>query len=183
LENLDIHLTKAINGLSGQSAFADMAMIAITDFAAPVMVLAVMITWWQRSDRRGARHAALAAGLSFILGLALNQIILLIVHRIRPYDAGVTHLIIAASADPSFPSDHATAAFSIMFAFLFNRQSSKTLAAFLAAGLLAFSRVYVGTHYAGDIAGGILTAMAAAVIVKLTYREQTRLDNFLTGIL
>jgi hypothetical protein len=30
---------------------------------------------------------------------------------------------------------------------------------------------------------GILTALAAAVIVKLTFREQTPLNDFLTGIL
>jgi undecaprenyl-diphosphatase len=183
LEYLDIQFTQAINRLSGQSALADMVMIAITDFAVPIMVLAVAMTWWQRNDRRAARHVAAAGGMSFILGLALNQIILLMVHRVRPYDGGVSHLIIAASADPSFPSDHATAAFSIVFAFVFNRRHAKAFAAFLAAGLLALSRIYVGTHYAGDIAGGILTALAAAVIVKMTFREQTRLDNFLTGIL
>ena len=35
-------------------------------------------------------------------------------HRIRPYDAGLTHLIVAPSFDWSFPSDHATAAFAIV---------------------------------------------------------------------
>src|SRR5262249_1926564 len=40
------------------------------------------------------------------------------VHRLRPYDAGVTHLLIAPSHDPSFPSDHSTAVFSIAFAYL-----------------------------------------------------------------
>jgi undecaprenyl-diphosphatase len=122
LEKLDAYLTQAINGLSAHSAFADMAMVAVTDIAAPFLVLAVVLSWWPLNDMRSARHDAVCAGLSFIVGLALNQFILLFVHRIRPYDAGVTHLIISASADPSFPSDHATAAFSIVFAFLFNNR-------------------------------------------------------------
>jgi hypothetical protein len=42
------------------------------------------------------------AGLAFIIGLGLNQIILLFVHRIRPYDAGVSHLIVSWSGDWPF---------------------------------------------------------------------------------
>jgi hypothetical protein len=37
---------------------------------------------------------AIVAGLSFLLGLGLNQLILLFIHRLRPYDAGRTHLLI-----------------------------------------------------------------------------------------
>ena len=43
---------------------------------------------------------------TFLLGLALNQVILVFVHRARPYDDGVTNLLIARSADFSFPSFH-----------------------------------------------------------------------------
>jgi len=38
------------------------------------------------------------------------------VDRVRPYDAGVTRLLIERSQDPSFPSDHATIVFAVAFA-------------------------------------------------------------------
>jgi len=55
----------------------------------------------------------LTASFSFLLGLALNQLILLFVHRIRPYDGGVTNFLIDRSADFSFPSHHATTSSSM----------------------------------------------------------------------
>ncbi|WP_413776986.1 phosphatase PAP2 family protein [Mesorhizobium sp. AR07] len=54
----------------------------------------------------------------------------------------------------SFPSDHATASFAIVFSYVFNARVSKALWFFAAALLLVISRVYVGTHYVGDILGG-----------------------------
>lgn len=75
------------------------------------------------------RHVLVATGLSPLLGLALNQLILLVVHRMQPYDGGVTHLLIARSADFSFPSDHATAVFAIAAAFLLQLQDLSAAAA------------------------------------------------------
>ena len=110
---LDVTATEWINSLSGHSGFADEAMIIISSVGVPLLVLAVAAQWWSRSDRPYTRHVLVAAGLSFLLGLGVNQIILLFIHRLRPYDGGITHLLIDRSADPSFPSDHATATFAI----------------------------------------------------------------------
>lgn len=129
------------------------------------------------------RHAAISAGLSFLLGLALNQAILLIVHRIRPYDAGVSHLLIARSADWSFPSDHATASVSVVTAFLIQRLPLRTLALLGMAFVVCLSRIYVGTHYLTDILGGATTGIVAAIAVSFAYRENSRLDRFTTRIL
>jgi undecaprenyl-diphosphatase len=113
LYEFDAAVTHAINGLAERSAAVDFLMIWISAIGVPLLLLAVAGQWWRRTDRPHTRHALVAAGLSFLLGLAFNQLILLFVHRMRPYDGGVTHLLIARSADPSFPSDHATATFAI----------------------------------------------------------------------
>jgi undecaprenyl-diphosphatase len=52
-----------------------------------------------------------------------------------------------------------------------------------AAALVTVSRVYIGTHYASDVLGGALTGAFAAVIVRAAYREDTRIDRLITGIL
>jgi undecaprenyl-diphosphatase len=38
-------------------------------------------------------------------------------------------------------------------------------------------------HYVSDVLGGALTGIAAALLVRVLYREGTRLDRLVTGIL
>ena len=125
----------------------------------------------------------LAAGLSFLLGLALNQLILLFVQRLRPYATGVTHLLIAKSTDPSFPSDHATASAAIAFAFMLHGMRRQGLYFLAAALVVMVSRIYIGTHYASDVLGGAVTAFVAAALVRAFFREGTAVDRMVTGIL
>lgn len=180
---MDIALTQWINSLAGISPLADHIMIAVTQFGVPLMVLAVALQWWVKNDRSHVRHAALAAGLSFILGLAINQLLLIFIHRVRPYDAGITHLLIAPSADWSFPSDHATATMAVVAAFALQRLPVRTIALFVLAFLVCGSRVYVGTHYLTDVLGGAATGVASAIVIRAIFREGTRLDRIATSIL
>lgn len=180
---LDVRVTQAINGLAGTAAAIDFLMIWVSELGVPILVAAVILQWWRETDRQHVRHVLIASGLSFLLGLALNQLVLLFVHRSRPYDSGITHLIIAKSGDPSFPSDHATASIAIAAAF-FLHGMRRTGAGFLAAAIvLMVSRVYVGIHYASDVVGGAFTGFVAAVFVLALYREGTRMDRALTSIL
>lgn len=180
---MDETVTHWINALAGSSALLDVIMVQITQFGVPLLVLLVILQWWSKVERIHIRHICVAAGLAFIFGLVINQIILLFVERVRPYDAGVSHLIVGRSSDWSFPSDHATAAFAIVTTFLLNGTVRRGIA-FLAVGLMvAVSRVYVGTHYVTDVFGGAVTGGLAAFAVRLIYQEGTKLDRIVTGIL
>ncbi len=123
-----------------------------------------------------------AAGLAFILALGFNQLVLLGVDRMRPYLAGVTTLLVPPSADPSFPSDHATAAFAIAATFAFSVIRRQAVWFTLAAVIVAFSRVYIGIHYVGDVLGGAVTGLLAAAAVTALYRPGSRINRLLTGI-
>lgn len=180
---MDTEITRWINSFAGASAAFDQAMIFVTTFGVPLIVGLVTLQWWSRAGRRHVRHAAICAGLSFLLGLAINQMILLGVHRVRPYDMGVTHLLIAPSSDWSFPSDHATATMSVVVAFLLQGLRGRSLALLGVALLVCLSRVFVGTHYVTDILGGTATGLVAATAVRLLYRENTRIDRLLTSLL
>lgn len=180
---MDAALTHWINAAAGISSFLDKAMIAVSQIGVPLMVLAVALQWWVKADRYHVRHAALSAGLAFLLGLAINQFILLFVHRVRPYNAGVTHLFISPSADWSFPSDHATATVAIVAAFAMQGLPRRTIVLSIMALLICWSRIYIGTHYLTDVIGGAVTGVLGAVVVRLSYRENSRLDNLVTRIL
>lgn len=184
MNGIDASLTHWINAAAGRSGALDATMIAAATWGVPLLVVLVAVQWWRRSsDRVGDRHILVAAGLSFLLGLGINQLILLLVHRVRPYDMGVTHLIVAPSADPSFPSDHATAAVAIAVTFLFHGATRRGGAFLAAAVVIALSRVFIGIHYTGDVIGGAATALIAALVVRQAYRPGTRIDRLVTGIL
>ena len=72
------------------------------------------------------------------------------------------HALIDRTSDFSFPSDHATTVGAVAAAlWLANRRFG--LVAGVLALLMAFSRVYVGVHYPGDVLGG-LTLGAGTVL-------------------
>jgi len=180
---MDASLTHWINSAAGISPLLDRTVTTISQIGVPLMVIAVALQWWSRTDRSHVRHACLSAGLSFLLALGINQVILLFIHRVRPYDAGVTHLLIAPTVDWSFPSDHATASMAIVAAFAMQALPRRTLALLAIALLVCWSRIYLGTHYVSDVIGGAITALIGAAIVRLAYRENSRLDAFATRIL
>jgi undecaprenyl-diphosphatase len=180
---MDQAITQWINTPAGSNVLLDSIMVPATQFGVPLLVLLVLLQWWSRHERFYIRHTCVAAGLSFLIGLGLNQIILLFAHRIRPYDAGVTHLIITHSADWSFPSDHATATFAIAASFLLHGFGRRGLAFLAGALLVCMSRIYVGTHYVTDILGGAATGILAAAAVRGLYWEGTRVDRLITEVL
>ena len=180
---MDTAITQWINGFAGQNPVVDQMMIAITKFGVPAMIVFVVLQWWSRNDRLFVRHVAICAGLSFLLGLAINQGILVFVHRLRPYDLGLSNLLIDRSADWSFPSDHATASMSIAAAFVIRKLPRRAAALFAMAILIGISRVYVGTHFATDVLGGAATGIVAALAVCLIFRENSRLNRIVTRIL
>ncbi|TBW53327.1 phosphatase PAP2 family protein [Marinobacter halodurans] len=179
---LDDLATRTLNHLSGHSPIMDGFMILLSEVGIPLMVALVVAQWWVRTSREHTRHVLVSSGLTFLLGLALNQVILLFVHRMRPYDAGLTHLLVAPNPDYSFPSDHATASFAIAAAFLVHRFYRRGLAFLIVAFLIAFSRVYIGIHYLTDVIGGATTGLLAAYLVRKFYREGNWLDQRLTRI-
>jgi len=180
---IDRAVTQWINAPAGGFPLLDAFMVAASQIGVPLLVGLVVLQWWSKQDRLRIRHTCVATGLSFLLGLAFNQVIILFVHRVRPYDAGLTHLIIGRSSDWSFPSDHATATIAIAAAFLFHGWRKRALGLFIGALIVCVSRIYVGTHYFTDVLGGAATGIAAAGAVRWLYSEGTRMDRLITRIL
>lgn len=90
--SLDGTFTHAINALAGRSSLLDWVMVSVSQAAVPLLIAVVALQWWgSRSRREQDRHVIVAAGLTFSLGLLLNQLVLLFVQRPRPYTAGITH--------------------------------------------------------------------------------------------
>src|ERR1700730_18461244 len=111
----DAIATKLINSLAGKSATLDLFMVFVAKWGVFLLIATIALRWWSKHDRQMARYGAICCGLATVLGLLLNHLILLFVARIRPYDRGLTNLIVERTGDPSFPSDHSTVVFAIAF--------------------------------------------------------------------
>jgi hypothetical protein len=82
---IDAILTHWVNSWSGHSWMPDTFLVWLSSFGVLIMVLGVAGQWQVSKDRQHTRHILFAAGFSFLFGPALNQVILLFVHRVRPY--------------------------------------------------------------------------------------------------
>ena len=99
------------------------------------------------------------------VALAMGQVIGWRLPRPRPFTTHVVRSLIAPSADPSFPSDHALAAFAIVGA-LFGTHGVLAVALLAMGVLLGFARVFVGTHYPLDIVGGALLGGSVGLLTR-----------------
>jgi undecaprenyl-diphosphatase len=133
-----------------------------------ILIAVAAVALWFFSRPGGDRKWKLAAGSALgaaALGLVINRIIAAIYHRDRPFITHPSaHVFGPHKTDPSFPSDHTTAAIAIAVAVLLI-DSGVGLAFLALAVLIAVGRVIVGEHYPGDVLGSTLIGIAAAFIV------------------
>lgn len=160
--NLDL-----LHALNSFVAHRDAVEDPVTGFMAvsEVLFASLVVAVFLVGGRRGAR-AAVAALAAAALALGVGQVIAHIVNEPRPYAVHphLVHALIARSADSSFPSDHATAAFAIAAAIWLRHRRFGAFTLALAA-LLAIGRVAVGVHYPLDVAAGAALGTAAAVLL------------------
>jgi membrane-associated phospholipid phosphatase len=165
--HVDYTIDHAINHWVRGHPFLDAVLAGFASWGVTVFGVSAFALWlFDRPRRPGVYRRACAAGLSAAaVGLLINQVVSHAWHRARPYEAhphGVIPLI-SASHDPSFPSDHATAAFAIAFGILFVAYRAGLI--FLAwATLIALSRVLVGVHYPTDVLASLLVGLAAGFL-------------------
>ena len=164
---MDFWLYERINDLVAGQPWLEDAVEAFAEWG-HVAFIAVLVVlsfargkWTSINGRRGVA----AAGLSALLALGIAQLIASAWDRPRPYETHPdVHLWITASPDPSFPSDHATAAFALAVAvFCYHRRAGWLMLAMAAA--ISIARVAAGTHYPSDVLGGALLGTLVALFV------------------
>jgi undecaprenyl-diphosphatase len=108
---------------------------------------------------------ALLAGGDVLVAVAFNQLIVNAVNEPRPYTNIPTALVLVArSADSSFPSDHAVMAGATAAGLLLLDRRLGLITTTLAL-LMAADRVYVGAHWPVDVIAGLRVGAVVAVAV------------------
>ncbi len=167
---MDYRLYHAINQFVLAHDWLGRAMGVVETWAVPLFGLATFSLWFlaRPGGPRKWKLASASALVSAAVALLMAQVIGKIWLRERPFATHPgAHVWGSRSGDPSFPSDHASAAFGIAFAvFLFDRVVGSFFLA--AATLIAVGRVVVGAHYPADVLAGTLVGPGAALLVVRT---------------
>jgi len=164
---LDASLFHAVNHLAGNYDSMDDVVEFVSSKGPFVLVLMILAAWFwpgTRIERDQRQWGGIAATIAASLALVINQGIIRVWDRPRPFEAHHVVLLLKPSPDPSFPSDHATFAFAVAVA-LFLAWRRLGIAALVIAVLISVSRVYVGEHYLGDVVAGALIGSVTAIAV------------------
>ena len=166
----DSHDFLVINDLAKDASWPHGFFVFVAQDGIAVFALALLVGWWIARRARSPRRVALAVwgGIAPLIAVSLAQPISHAAGERRPFQVPSLHAftLVHHSADPGVPSDHATAAGAAAAALCFVSWRLGVLT-WLAAALLAFSRVYVGVHFPQDVLAGLALGAAVAILGAL----------------
>ena len=145
LDNLMIFITSLGNG----------GMIWI------VATIALLIP--KKTRKAGIMSAAALLG-SLIIN---NNIVKNIVQRPRPFVTFTDlQIIIPTPSEFSFPSGHTSSSFAAAAVFYRHLPKKIGLPSVILAGMIGFSRLYVGVHYPTDVIAGVLMGILLSYLAE-----------------
>ncbi|MFB5249115.1 undecaprenyl-diphosphatase [Bacillus mycoides] len=170
-----------INNFAGSSKLLDTLMIAITNSAAYVAILFMLILWFNNGKKENAirkQYTVLYTTLSVSIALLVNVLIHAVYYHPRPFITHHVNQLVPHAADSSFVSDHSVLVFSIAFVFILRGEKLKYIALIWAI-LVGVSRMYVGVHYPLDILGAAFLTFITSGLVMQSARIFEPLAKFI----
>ena len=169
------HLNQSLFLLLNAAPDASIIVTTAARFLADGLIWALpagLILGWLRGSY-ATRQVLIAATVSGLVGLLINQLIGLVWYHPRPFEAGIGQTLIPHVQDSSFPSDHLTLIWAVAFSLLLHEQPRRVGWVLALLGIpVAWARIYLGVHFPLDIIGAALVALSSA---WLTLRQEHRL--------
>ena len=139
-----------------------------------------LIIGWLRGSS-AMRQVLIAATVSGLAGLLINQLIGLVWYHPRPFEAGIGQTLIPHARDSSFPRDHLTLIWAVAFCLLTHAQTRFAGWVLALLGIpVAWARIYLGVHFPLDFLGAALVALGSVWLVS---RVERRLVAVLMNLL
>lgn len=164
-QRLDMQIFKLFN-LQGYPQWLDHAMWAVTQLGNMVTAMIVAAIFFAFGYRDMAAEIVLG---TLTLWLFVETIKAL-ADRDRPHHTiEETRIIGWRERGDSFPSGHTTQIFFLMTLFIhhFQPHFSGAAALYVVAGLVGFTRIYVGAHYPRDVIAGMVLGSIWGILAAL----------------
>jgi len=154
---LDTGLFHLINNLAAHDLLLDTALVVGAQYGPVALVLGLLVQWFlPGAGVRDRRRRVVLAIVAAIVALAVAYVVGAVYFRPRPFvTVPNAHLLLGQSPDPSFPSDHATLSGALAYMLAIESPIWATVS-WLFVVIVAFARVFAGTHYPTDVVGGAL---------------------------
>lgn len=132
----------------------------VVNIGVPVGLLAAGVI----ADDKQMRQNALYVGSSAVVNGIATLLIKKLVKRPRPFNGQVKINAVYQPRQFSFPSGHTSTAFTTATALSHAYPKWYVIApAYLVAGSVGFSRLYLGVHYPTDVAAGAILGTGSAL--------------------
>ena len=141
------------------------------------VILFIIISWVLTKQRKILRHLVLLYAIQSAVTYGLKFLIqrerpLLFLDVSSKISKGPGEIL-----DPSFPSAHAVFAF-MMATFLSHWFPRYQIIFFIVAGIIGWTRIYLGLHYPTDVIAGGLLGYGITKLFLLTKLEIDKRSNF-----
>lgn len=176
LQSLDQQWLLAVNGM--HNGYLDAFMWEVSRVYSWALILVAVLVVNVRKGWRQTLCFVLAVAVAVLLAdQVASSIIKPLVERLRPtHDpslAGLVHVVRDYRGGMyGFVSSHSANAFAVAVLVGLMMPHRAAMGALLAwASLQCYSRMYLGVHYPGDIVGGMIVGVAAAMAVYAAWRR------------
>ncbi|MBB5802661.1 undecaprenyl-diphosphatase [Saccharothrix ecbatanensis] len=169
---------EVVERAAGSAGFTQSFAAFATEALIVVFAVLFAVVWWRARPGSPARRRAYLAPVVTVLAYLVSEGVKEVWQEDRPCRAlgEVTTIVPCPEVgDWSFPSNHSAIAGAAAVAVLWSSRALGALAVATAL-LTAASRVFVGVHYPHDVVAGLLLgASVAALLLALLMRLTTRL--------
>lgn len=173
-QNVEVDILQAIHNTRTPTGTIIMKGFSTSAYAFSIAVPLVELTLGLAARNRNYTISGVQASAGIVLAMGLSTGLKYIIGRPRPYDrysAFITPLQLESTY--SLPSGHSVSAFATATTLALQyRKWYVAVPAFLWAGTVAYSRMYLGVHYPTDIVAGMLLGIGTAYF---TYKMQQKL--------
>jgi membrane-associated phospholipid phosphatase len=176
-QNLDVDILKGINPMYPNSQY--WLQTSASAYWLPGALVLGSLGYGYFGDDRQARNNGYELLISIGIGQLISEALKITINRERPADK-YPYEIFASSPTHggSFPSGHTSLAFSTATTLALEyKKWYIVVPAYLWAGTVAYSRMYLGKHYPSDVLGGIIIGIGSSYISHWLTKKIYKVKN------